>query len=134
MSKGKIIIVDDELAICTSLANLLKDAGYETNFKLSAKDALAELKVSGYDAVIADVNMPEVDGITLLKQIKELDPAMPVIIITGYPSDKTISEAMKGHAYEYITKPFNSEKIKFVVDRAVSYGRMINKNKKEEKG
>lgn len=130
MPKGKILVVDDEVAICTSLTTLLKDAGYETTYALNGKDALSIIKTDVFDAMLIDISMPEMDGITLLKQIKDLDATMPVIILTAFPSNKTIDDSIKLHAYDYITKPFKPEKIYFVVERAVSYGNLVRKTKK----
>ena len=122
MPKGKILVVDDESAFCKSLTRLLTSAGYDADYQLTAATGLELIKQRGdFDVVISDIAMPGMDGIALLKEIKQFDSTLPVIIVTGYGSDENTKKASQDHAYEFVTKPFTAEKIFSVVERAVAH-------------
>jgi DNA-binding NtrC family response regulator len=120
------LIIDDELNICKALQKLLGGAGYEADYKTSGREGLDEAKKNRYDVVILDLKIPDLDGIAILKEIKAVDRNSVVIIITAFPSGQTIDEALKLHAYDYITKPIETEKILFVIERSVSYRRLLS--------
>jgi DNA-binding NtrC family response regulator len=130
MSKGKILIVDDEIAICNSLCNLLSGEGYDVDYRLGAKGGLEVIKQQkDFDVVITDITMPDMDGVTFLKEIKQIDSMLPVVIITGSTADENIEKTFRGHAYEFIVKPFTAVKIFFVVKQAVSHYASLKKFK-----
>jgi len=130
MSKGKILVVDDEVTICNSLCNLLMGEGYDVDYRLSAQDGLEVIKQQkDFDVVITDITMPGIDGIAFLKEIKQVDSMLPVVIITGSTTDENIEKTFRGHAYEFIAKPFTAAKIFFVVKQAVTYYAALKKFK-----
>lgn len=130
MSAGKILIVDDEITICNTLCNLLITKEYEVDYRLTAKEGLEVLKIQpDIDTVISDIMMPGMDGVEFLNEIKMFNSMMPVIIISGSRAEEHIEKTFKGHAFDYIMKPFEAEKIFWVVEKAVSYYRMIKKFK-----
>jgi DNA-binding NtrC family response regulator len=130
MSAGKILIVDDEISICTTLCNLLMTKEYEVDYRLNAKEGLEAVKNDpALETVISDIMMPGMDGVEFLKEIKMFNSMMPVVIISGSRAEEHIEKTFKGHAFDYIMKPFEAEKIFWVISQSVSYYRMIRKFK-----
>lgn len=112
MAREKILVVDDEKSMCDWLEIALKREGYEVSTVQSGQEALNLFKQAGYDAIIADIRMPELDGISLLKKVREADPTTPVIFITAYASLETAIESVRLGAADYITKPFKFVQVK----------------------
>lgn len=120
-SKGKVLIVDDEEIVCKSLSIILEEQGFDADSALTAQEGLKLIQDNNYDTVLLDLKIPgSDDGISLLKKVKEIDPSCVVIIITGYPSDETIEDALKNGAFDYIVKPFEVERINSIVEKAVA--------------
>ena len=117
-SKGRILVVDDEKNICESIKKTLERSGYSVSTSQDGYEALKGVRTDGYDMVICDIRMPELDGIQLLDQIKEIDPRIIVCMITGYGSIDTAITSMRHGAVDYITKPFEPDQIRLIVDRA----------------
>jgi DNA-binding NtrC family response regulator len=101
------MVVDDEERFRRTMAKLLRLRGLEAATAGSGKEALERLQQETYDVVILDVRMPEMDGVSLLAEIKKADPAIEVIIITGYASVDTAREITRLGAYDYLLKPYN---------------------------
>lgn len=124
-TKAKILIVDDEKDICETLKELLEDEGYSVE---TANSAAIALKYNFFqiDTVILDIKIGKDDGITLLKQIKEIHPALPVIMITGHGSIELAAQAFKFGAYEFIEKPLRLVNVKTAVRNAVEKNKLRN--------
>jgi len=101
----KVLVVDDEDYIRESIEIILRTEGFEVFSVNSGFKALEVLQKNNIDVVLTDIKMPEMDGVTLLRKIKENYP-VEVILITGFPSLDTAVESVKFGAYDYITKPF----------------------------
>lgn len=128
-SNGKhILIVDDEPLIRRSLGELLTISGYSVSTAANGKEALEILKDYTADIVIADMKMPVMDGIQLLKKIKVNYPEIPVIVISGYASIENAVEAMKEGAYDYVTKPIVDNEIKIVIERLFKQRQLQEEN------
>ncbi|MBA7483219.1 Regulatory protein AtoC [subsurface metagenome] len=127
MEKKNILIVDDEENMCRILSELLTRAGYSIYDTGNAKEALKIFKNNEISLVITDLIMPGINGLQLLSMVKEIDPALPVILITAYGTVDTAVEAMKQGAYDYILKPFDNEEILFVIKKAIASNRYRNK-------
>ena len=115
----KILIADDVKGVRQVLHSLLRKAGYQT---LDAEDgnvALAMARTEAPDAVLLDIRMPGLDGFQVLDHIHELDPDLPVVMITGYGDVDTAVRAMQRGAYHYLTKPFHNAEVLAVVERAI---------------
>lgn len=130
MSKGNILVIDDEETMCNLLKDCLSDEGYKVSIAQRAEDGLGQIKNGTFDLTLTDLKMPEMDGIELLRRMKELDPDNIVVVITAYPSFETVRDALRLGAYDYITKPLNLEEISFTVRRAVDYRHLKLNNKK----
>ena len=107
----KILVVDDEPAIVSTLKDSLEALGYQSIGASNGKEALQVIENNGLDLVITDIRMPEKSGIDLLHQIKESHPDLPVVIITGYPLAYPPDKAMKEGADGYLAKPFRINQI-----------------------
>lgn len=119
LNKENILIVDDDIKILELLARRLKEFNYHVFKAISVKEALFILKDTSIDLLITDIQMPEVDGIQLLKYAKEHYPNMPKLVVTGYPSVGGALEVLKSGAMDYLTKPFTKEELKMAVERAL---------------
>ncbi len=118
--KPRILIVDDEDRMCRSLQILLAgEGGYDTTYALSGEEALEMVARERVDLVVADLAMPGMDGMELLRRLKQLDPKVNVVIMTAYSSVKSAIEAMKEGAFEYLIKPFGNEEFLALVERAL---------------
>lgn len=128
MTKRKILIVDDDASIRSMLLIVLKEENREL---LTANDAIEALKIltdEKVELLISDIKMPDITGIALLKKVKTVNPELPVIMITAYASTDEAVEAMKLGAFDYITKPFNIDELKVVVERALNASDLKNEN------
>lgn len=124
-----ILIVDDEKNYLVVLEALLGPEGYETLTTDNAPDALRQVREADLDLVITDMKMPKMNGMELLEEAKSIKPDLPVIIMTAYGTIELAVEAMKKHAYDYITKPFQNEQLKLTVKKALENYRLIKENR-----
>ena len=115
-----ILIIDDELSMREFMKILLEKEGHSVSTAAKATDALALMQEADIDLVISDIKMPGVSGLQFLSQIRDLGHNTPVILITAYASPEDAVMAMKGGAYDYITKPFNVDEIKSVIKSAIN--------------
>lgn len=117
---AKILIIDDDNDMCTLLTRFLVRNGYEANAVNSGKDAMDWMRKNDPDLVLCDFKLEDINGAALLGNIKELHPAAPVIIITGYSDVKDAVEVMKMGAYDYVTKPLYPDEILLTIKKALS--------------
>ncbi len=134
MAEPKILIVDDELVVIKSAERVLKSEGYSVEGALGGREAIMKIGQENYDLVFTDLKMPEVDGITLIRWIKKMKPSVGIVIITGYPSQDTIKEALELGIIDYVPKPFTPSVLLDVTERAVEWtrGRKPEEVKKTE--
>ncbi|MDH4321676.1 MAG: response regulator, partial [Desulfobulbaceae bacterium] len=118
----KILVVDDEQNMRIALYEALSRNGYEVSVAENGQMALEMVEKAPPDMLITDIKMPSMDGIALLRQIKAMRPALPVVIITGFATVDTAVEAMKQGAVDYIIKPFSVEVIEATVARVFAAG------------
>jgi len=104
ISEINILVVDDELIVRQSLSNWLKEEGYSVEIAENGKVAYEKIKSRRYDLVLADIKMPEMDGIELLEHGKKFDPELQFIVMTAYASVDTAVKAIKEGAFDYIVK------------------------------
>ena len=107
----RILVVDDEEPVRNLLTTFLEKKGYMTADVETGPLALAQLNIFKPHMVLLDIRMAGLDGLETLKKIKNHDPDLPVIMVTGENDDKTAREAMENGALDYITKPFNLEQL-----------------------
>ncbi|HWD91293.1 MAG TPA: ATP-binding protein [Verrucomicrobiae bacterium] len=126
---ARILIVDDETAQMRALCNTLQDHHFETTGFDVPREALAAIQKPGrFDLILADLMMPEMDGISLLKAALEMDPEMVGVVMTGQGTIDTAVKAMKAGAVDYILKPFKLSAILPVLSRALAIRRLRAEN------
>ena len=119
MANYRILIVDDEPNIRRILQVAFEKLNYETCLAENVEAALTILAESTFDAVLTDVTMPGKSGYELLVEVRRLWPNLPVVIMTAYGTIPQAVQAVRGGAFEYVTKPFDLESLKKVVEAAV---------------
>jgi two-component system response regulator AtoC len=123
MPKATILVVDDEPLIRWSLSERLKSEGYDVLEADTGKAALEKL-AEGVDLVLLDYRLPDTDGVSVLRKVKEFDQDILVILLTAYASVETAVEAMKLGAYHFANKPFNLDEVAATVERALETTRL----------
>jgi DNA-binding NtrC family response regulator len=126
--KGKILIVDDEEIMRSSLADWLREDGYETTAVDSGKKAIEEVKKEKFSAALVDLKMPEMDGIQTMREIKKIQKNLPIIIITAYATVDTAVQAIKEGAYDYLPKPFNPDEITLLIKKIIEHQKLLDEN------
>lgn len=106
-AKARILVVDDERGMCEFLRFLLQEEGYEVDIAHSGDQALEKVKESKFQLILADIKMPGLDGLEMLRKLREADEDTVVIVMTGYSSLDTAIKAIKYDASDYLTKPFD---------------------------
>ena len=117
--KIKILVVDDELSIRESLSGWLEQDGFEVESAANGLAALGMIQETRYDIMLIDVKMPEMDGLTLLKKLKEIEPDTAVVMMTAHGAIQDAVDAMRQGAYDYLLKPFDLEELSLTVDKLV---------------
>jgi two-component system, NtrC family, response regulator AtoC len=123
MAKPTVLVVDDEALIRWSLTERLRTEGFEVLEAETGRKALEQL-TEGVDLVLLDYKLPDTDGVTVLRKIKEFDPDVLVILLTAYATVDTAVEAMKIGAYHFANKPFNLDDVVATVQRALETTRL----------
>ena len=126
--RASILIVDDENVVRDSLGKWFEEEGYNVDTATSARDALLKLPRQRWDLALVDIKMPGMDGLELHRKIREVDPEVIVIIMTGYASVETAVQALKDGAYDYIMKPFDPDDLARVVRKALEHRRVKDEN------
>ncbi len=119
MAHEKLLVVDDDPLVRRSLAEMLRIEGYQVAEASTGAEALRVSSQVQPQLVVTDFNMPEVDGLQLLRELKARKPDLPVILVTGYGTVEQAVEAMKAGAYDYVSKPVIDEEIKLAIRRAL---------------
>ncbi len=125
MSDKDLLIVDDDQLICESLKEMLLLEGYSAEAVLDGEAALAKLQNNRYKLVLSDIQMPGLNGVELLKELKGRSPQTIVILITGHGHIEGAVEAIKLGAYDYITKPIDDLHLKLVIRRALEQQKLL---------
>ena len=120
MSTGKILVVDDEDIVRTSCSRTLSPEGYDVRLAKNGAEGLKMASEERFDLVLTDLKMPDMDGIEVLRIIKEQWPETAVIIVTGYQTVDTAVKAIKLGAYDYIEKPFTPDALVTAVREALT--------------
>lgn len=115
----KVLIVDDEELIRETLQRILKKEGYYIDVAVNGSEAIQKFNDNNFDLVLLDINLPDIDGLEVLKSLKEITSDILVIMITGYASVENAVKAMKYGAYDYVEKPLKKSTIKLIVKLAL---------------
>ena len=128
-TSAHLLVVDDDPVTIDLLKEVLSKEGYEVSTALSGEEAIAQGMDHLFDIIITDVRMGEKDGMEVLRFFKKNAPETTVILITAFGSIETAIEAIREGAYDYISKPFKLDEIKFTIQRALEQRRLIQENK-----
>jgi two-component system, OmpR family, phosphate regulon sensor histidine kinase PhoR len=129
--KRKILIVDDEITVCKSIRQALLHPDYEIDMALSGEEALQKEEEKRYEVIIADLMMPGLSGLDLLKALKAKNATAKVVMVTGYPTMKTTVQAMQIGAFDYLPKPFLPAELRALVTRTLA---AVDKERAEAAG
>jgi DNA-binding NtrC family response regulator len=124
-----LLIADDEQGYRDVLRVIFEDLGHEVHTVTDGRSALAHLKKQPCDVVISDVRMPDMDGIEFLRAAREFYPDIGIVMMTAFGTIDTAREAFKLGADDFITKPFNNEELKLIVDRTLEHKALIYENR-----
>ena len=129
METHRILVVDDEVKMRRVLEMSLRNMGYEVSQAADGAEAMACFDEAPFDLVMTDLNMPRMDGMQLLRALRERGEEVPVIVLTAFGSIETAVEAMKLGAADYIIRPFEMDTVELAVTRALAMGTMQRENR-----
>jgi len=119
---AQILIVDDEVDMLALLAMIITEkSSHKATTTNNPLEVPKLIKEGAFDLLITDLKMPGKDGIQLIREVREIDKSIPILIITAYGSVESAEEAIHRGAYDYITKPFRKEQILIAINRALEW-------------
>mgnify|MGYP000731850302 CR=1 FL=1 len=127
-SKPSVLVVDDDNGHRLMLEALLGKWGYRVQSAANGVQAVEKVREGPFDAVLMDIRMPDMDGITALKGIKSYNPAVPVVLMTAYSAVESAVEALKSGAYDYLIKPLDFDVLKLTLSRTLEHSRLKAEN------
>ena len=126
---SNILIIDDEKAIRKTLGEILSYEGYKMDEAGDGEEALKKFKEKAYDVVLCDIKMPKMDGIEFLEKAREINPDVPIIMISGHGTIETAVEAVKKGAYDYISKPPDLNRLLITIRNATDKTSLVTETK-----
>src|SRR5438552_7045662 len=115
--KKRVLIIDDDMDMCTLLSRFLSRNGYDTDVAYSGQKGIAKFEEESFDVVLCDYRLGNMDGKEVLMSVKKIKPDAIVLIITGYSDIKTAIDVIKQGAYDYITKPLIPDEVLSVLNK-----------------
>ncbi|HEY3475815.1 MAG TPA: PAS domain S-box protein [Anaerolineales bacterium] len=125
--RSPVLIVEDEPDLSLALADALEHEGYTVRSVATGQQALHEAEAHSFSAVVLDLGLPDLSGFAVLRGLEELDPLLPVIILTASIQEQYTVEALRRGAFAYITKPYNRDELRIILRQAVDVRRLVNK-------
>jgi len=129
VSRSRILVVDDEPDMVDNCARILERAGFVPLTTTDPRRGLMMLETERPDLLLTDLKMPEVDGMALLHRARELDPALPVIVITAFATIESAIAAIREGAFDYLPKPFSVDQLRVAVNRALQHRGLQRENR-----
>src|SRR6187401_2523361 len=114
-----VLLVDDDPAVLRAVGRSLRSRGYVVVTAQDGEEAAKQIGENAFDVILSDIGMPGIDGIQLLRQVREHDLNVPVILITGEPAVRTAVQALEYGAFHYLTKPVGPDALEAVLEKAV---------------
>lgn len=114
-----ILVMEDEVSVAKGLQMVLTEEGYSVDVAMTGKAAIDMCDESSFDLLVADLRLPDIDGMEVVKRAKERQPHSQTIVITGYPSVSSAAEAVKIGVHDYLRKPFTDDELKESVESAL---------------
>ncbi len=115
----EILLMEDEPSIAKGLENVLTEEGYSVDVAMTGRNAMEKIHQKPFDLLVADLRLPDMDGMDVIRRMKQEQPKTEVVVITGYSTVASAVEAMKGGVYDYLPKPFTEDEFKAAVDGAL---------------
>jgi len=128
LGRGNVLVLDDEADIRESLDALLTLEGYSVDLAETAGEGLQKLESRNFDLVLLDLMLPDRSGLEVLREVRERDHEIPIVLITAYGSIQVAVEALKSGANDYFSKPWDNEKLLIEIDRMISKRRLEREN------
>src|SRR5262245_33174752 len=128
-SKGSLLVIDDEPEIRETLQALLESEGYAVDLAPTADAGLRRLERKPFDLVLLDVMLPDRSGLDVLRDIRTANPALAIVMITAYGSVENAVEAMRNGATNYVTKPWDNERLLAEISTLVRQQRLAEENR-----
>jgi DNA-binding NtrC family response regulator len=125
---AKILVIDDEQIICDGCKLILSDQGHSVESYMKGRAGLEAIREGQFDVVLLDMKLPDMDGMEILRRVREEKPGLYVIVMTGYSTVQSAVEAMKLGATDYIAKPFSDDELVIAVRRALEKKRLVEEN------
>ena len=122
----RLLIIEDTRTMAELYAKYLSSEGREADMARTGKAGLAMVSEKNYDAIILDLNLPDMDGIFILRHLQMAHPTIPVIVVTAYGSVGSAADAMKFGAFDFIMKPFPSARLNATIKVAIDYAKIKN--------
>ena len=127
LRQTSILVVDAHSDIRAVLSDMLRHEGYRVKAVGSGAEGLRQVMQEHYEVALLDIRLPDLDGPSVLRVMRELDPSLPIIVLTGYATvENTMKTGVKS-AFAHLTKPYNQEEIKTILRRAVGGNRLAGK-------
>ena len=121
----QILVMEDESSVAQGLEMILREQGYGVDLAMTGQGALDSLSGKGFDLLVADLRLPDMDGMEVIKRVKSESPETEVVVITGYAGVSSAVDAMKGGVADYLPKPFTEEEFMAAVEEALSENRKL---------
>jgi DNA-binding NtrC family response regulator len=128
--RARVLVIDDEVSLRHALAKGLTRLGYLAEDAATGKAGVDRFVGGGYDAVLTDLKLPDISGLDIVAILTEMDPDVPVVVMTGYGTVDTALEAMRRGAKDYVQKPFAVEDVVRVLERAIAERRLSAENRR----
>ncbi|MRR08151.1 MAG: sigma-54-dependent Fis family transcriptional regulator, partial [Deltaproteobacteria bacterium] len=132
MSRGKILVVDDDRNLLELLGMVLRASEYEVTTAKDGEASLEAVKNTVFDMAVLDLKLPHTDGITLMRDIHQINPGMPVIILTAHSSVTSAVDAIRMGAFNYLEKPFDPDALVIQIERALENRKLHSEIKRLE--
>ena len=132
ISPPHILIMEDEPSVANGVKMVLTEEGYAVDLAMTGQSALDSFFNNGFDLLVADLRLPDIDGFEVIKQVKAKRPETEVVVITGYSSVYSAVDAMKLGVYDYLPKPFTEDEIKHAVSGALENKKKAMETKQAE--
>src|SRR3990172_3318639 len=127
--RKSILLIDDDDSLRRVVEYTLREEGYDVVTAAAGREGLQLFQDRSVDLVLTDVRMPEMDGVDLLARLKAIQPELPVVMLTAHGTITSAVEAMKLGAFDYLTKPFDRERLKAVVRKALDMAALARENR-----
>ena len=118
-AQANILVMEDEESVAKGLELVLEEEGYAVDLAMNGKSAIENIQTKDFDVLVADLRLPDINGMDVIRMIRESRPDTVVVVITGYASVNSVVESMKLGAYDYLAKPFTEDQIKSTVGKAL---------------